>query len=105
MQVTLDHPLLGLVLGILIGALLTVSLSFPRVGRGLGKLMAVALLGLGGGLLCWGLIGSLSSAAFEPMEFGPVLFSSAAQTLGWGVGCLCGGITALVLAFVGRTTK
>ena len=101
----MHHPLAHILLGVIIGSVLTISLSFPRAGRALGKTVAVALMALGGGLITWGLIGSLSRDPFEPLEFGPILFSSAAQTLGWGAGSLCGGITALVLAFVGKSPR
>ena len=92
---------LGLAVGFLTGALITVVLSFPRVARSIGKLAAVVLIGAGVGLITWGLLGALSRESFQPLEMGPILFSTAAQTLGWGAGCLGSGVTALVLAFVG----
>ena len=102
---SLDNHPLGLVgLGMLIGILLTVALCFPRVGRALGKTMAVVLMASGAGFFAWGMA-AFRNETFEPIGFGPILLVSAAQTLGWGVGALVGGITALVLAFVGSSTR
>lgn len=94
----------GLVVGILIGVLVAVAFSFPRVARAIGKIAAVVLVGIGVGLITWGLMAVLGRDAFEPLRFGPITFHSAPQTLGWGAGCLAGGVTALVLAFVGRAS-
>ena len=93
-----------LLLGVLAGIFLTASLSFPRVGRAISKTSAVIMLAIGAGLIAWGIAG-LSSESFEPLEFGPVLFSSAAQAIGWGVGGLVGGTTSLVLSFVGGVQR
>jgi hypothetical protein len=95
-----DHPLGLVCVGILAGILLTVALSFPRVGRAIGTTVSVILMAAGAGFFAWG-IAAMRSETFEPMGFGPIILASAAQTLGWGVGTLVGGITALVLAFVG----
>lgn len=93
--------LAALLLGALAGVLLTIVLSFPRIARGIGKIAAVSLMGAGAGLITWGLISALNGSDFESLQMGPVIFYSAAQTLGWGVGCLVAGITALVIAFIG----
>ena len=90
-----------LLLGIVVGVLLTAMLSFPRVGRALGKALAVGLIALGAGLLTWGFFAYFGER-FEPLKMGPVTFWNSSQTLGWGVGCLAGGITALVLSFTGK---
>ncbi len=95
-----NNSLGPLLLGVLAGIFLTASLSFPRVGRAISKTCAVILLAVGAGLIAWGITG-LSSGSFEPLEFGPVLFSSDAQAIGWGAGGLVGGTTSLVLSFVG----
>ncbi len=98
-------PLTGLVCGTIIGALLTVTLSFPRVARAIGKIFAVGLMGCGAGLCTWGMMSSLSQGEFTTLQVGPVTFVTAAQTLGWGVGSLVAGITALVLSFVGSSAS
>lgn len=97
------HSFGDVVLGALIGILITTAFSFPRVGRAVGKTTAVILLSLGVGLITWGIFGLIDAEAFKPMEFGPVLFSTAAQALGWGAGGLVGGLTALTLASIGRS--
>jgi uncharacterized membrane protein len=99
------HSFGDIVVGVLIGILLTASFSFPRVGRAVGKTVSVVLLSLGAGLITWGIFGLVAEDGFKPMEFGPILFSSSAQALGWGAGSLCGGLTALVLSFTGRIAK
>ena len=91
----------GLLLGIVVGALFTVAIGFPRVGRALGKIAAIALLGAGCGLLVWGLISQVGGD-FESLQFGTVIFYNTSQVLGWGSGCLAAGITALVLSLVGK---
>lgn len=97
-----ENPfLLGMLAGTVLGIAITVAFCFPRVARAFGKLAAVVGMGIGAGLTTWGLMSSLSESDFEALQLGPVTFYSAAQTLGWGVGFLVAGITAIVLAFVG----
>lgn len=93
--------LLGLLTGTVLGIAITVAFCFPRVARAFGKSAAVVGMGAGAGLITWGLMCSLRASDFETLQLGPVTFYSAAQTLGWGVGFLVAGITAIVLAFVG----
>lgn len=99
------HSIGDVVVGVLIGVLITATFSFPRVGRAVGKTAAVALLALGVGLITWGVFGLIDAESFRPLEFGPILFSSAAQALGWGAGCFAGGLTALILSSTGRANK
>ena len=68
----------------------------------LGKLSAVILIAGGVGLVTWGLAGAFNREAFEPLKMGAVTFYTPGQVLGWGAGLLGGGVTALVLSFVGR---
>lgn len=94
------NHLATLTLGIAIGALMTTCLVYARVGRALGKLVSVLTIGSGVGLLTWGIL-ITAGCDFKPLEFGPIVFTSAGQIIGWGAGLLSGGVTALVLAFVG----
>lgn len=87
-------------IGFVTGGIVAVLLVFPHIGRAIGKAVAVGLMALGGGLLTWGVIATFQATAFEPLAIAGLVFYNTAQILGWGAGCLVGGITALVLAFV-----
>ncbi len=99
----LPSLVMGGIVGLLVGALAAIAFSQPRVARAIGKTAAVVLIAAGAGLLCWGLLTTIGVGEFEALEFGPITLYSATQTLGWGAGLLAGGITALVLALVGRS--
>lgn len=89
----------ALMLGIAIGAMLVSSFAFARVARILAKTIAVIGIGLGVGLLTWGILAA-AGGEFQSLQAGPIQFVSASQAIGWGAGALGGGVTALVLAFV-----
>lgn len=101
--IEINQNSLGLIaLGILVGILLTAAFNVPRIGRAISKSCAVVLLAVGAGLIAWGIAG-LSGESWQPLAIGPVIFMSAAQAFGWGVGALVGGVTSLVLSFVGSS--
>lgn len=89
------------VIGILLGVMALACFSYPQVGRAIGKLVAVIGIAVGAGLITWGVACSLSDD-FVPMQSGPIFVVSISQVFGWGIGLTAGGITALVLALVGR---
>jgi hypothetical protein len=90
------------IIGLLTGALITIALVYPRIARAFGKALAAVLIGVGVGLLVWGLYTAISGDELRRMRFGPIVLSTIGQTLGWAGGALASGITALVLSFVGR---
>ena len=98
-------PVSSLLLGIVVGVLLTACFCFPRVARAVGKILAVILMGAGAGLITWGLVASLGQQDFKPLTIGPLTFFFVSQVLGCGAGCLVAGITSLVLALVGRPNQ
>lgn len=89
------------VFGVLLGALTLACFSYPQVGRAVGKVVAVACIAIGAGMVTWGVYSAIA-ADFTPMQSGPIFIMSLSQVLGWGLGFLAGGITALVLSLVGR---
>jgi len=92
----------GVLVGVLIGTAIATSLAYPRVARAFSKIVASVLIGVGTGVLVWGMYVAISGSELPRMRFGPIVFSSIGQTLGWAGGSLAAGITALVLSFVGR---
>ena len=61
-------------------------------------------MGLGMGLLLWGISGAVSGERLRP-PFGSNIITEVSEAIGWGVGFLTGGIVALVLSFLGKTKK
>jgi hypothetical protein len=76
----------------------------PVVGRRLARTFAVIAMGLGMGLLLWGISGAASGERLRP-PFGSNIITDVSEAIGWGAGFLTGGIVALVLSFLGRTKK
>lgn len=86
-------------LGILLGILGTACLAFPGVARALGKIVSVVGIGIGVGLLTFGILSTIDGD-FKPFISGPIYVASASQAMGIGSGLLAGGIVALVLAYI-----
>lgn len=77
-------------------AVLVVCYLKPAIGKFVGKLAAIAFMGLGVGGLVWGI---LASARGDPLpESGPLAGASFNLIIGGGAGFLAAGIVALVLA-------
>lgn len=98
------HEFGALMLGIGIGALLVSCFAFQSVSRIFAKSIAVVGIGLGVGLLTWGIL-EATRVDFQPLKAGPILFVNASQAIGWGAGALGAGVTALVLAFIQTRSK
>jgi hypothetical protein len=90
-----------LLIGGLVVILLVWCLTRPVVARMLARILAVILMGLGAGFLVWGVV---AAATGESARLGNLL-EKASEVIGLGAGCLTGGITALVLSFVGRPPR
>jgi len=77
----------------------------PNVGRMFARILAVLAIGLGIGVLTWGIVAaSLGEAIRSPIGLAS-LISVPSEAIGWGAGCLAGGIAALVLSLVGGCKK
>ena len=61
-------------------------------------------MGLGTGLLAWGISGAVSGERLRP-PFSSNIITEVSEAIGWGAGFLTGGIVALVLSFLGKTRK
>ena len=96
-------PIGGAVL--LAAALLLWCLIKPNVGRVFARIFAVLALGLGAGLLAWGIVAAcLTGTIRSPLGLA-ALIGEPSEAIGWGAGSLAAGITALVLSFVVGCTK
>lgn len=84
--------------GLVAGILLAVSLTFPRVGRTLARVIAVALFVGGIGLIAWAVGGLSMGAELTAFAVGPLLIAHPSDAIGWGGGLLAGGILTLVLS-------
>ncbi len=89
---------------LLLSGLLVWGLIDPVVGRRLARTFAVIAMGLGMGLLLWGISGAVSGKRLRP-PFGSNIITAVSEAIGWGAGFLTGGIVALVLPFLGKTSS
>ena len=81
-------------------AFLVWGLVNPNVGRMFARIFAVLGIGLGAGVLTWGIVAAcLTGTIRSPLGLAS-LISEPSEAIGWGAGCLAAGITALVLSFV-----
>jgi hypothetical protein len=99
-----DGNLYAVFLALLLIGLLVWGLIDPLVGRRLARTFAVMAMGLGTGLLLWGISGALSGKRLRP-PFDMRIITEVGEAIGWGAGFLTGGIVALVLSFLWKTTS
>lgn len=83
--------------GLIVGILLTASLSSPAVGRAVAKILSVILLGIGCGFLVWASVSHYRGEVLRP-PFGSDLITEVGEAFGWGAGLFLGGALALFLA-------
>lgn len=91
--------------GLVVGILLTAAISFPRVGRIVARIVATAGMASGIGLLTWALQGMISGTTLRAVHIGHLIVSQPGEGLGWSAALLGGGITALVLSFIGGSSR
>lgn len=85
---------------LLVVAFLIWGLANPNVGRMFARIFAVLGIGLGVGVLCWGIVAAcLTGTVRSPFGL-DWLISDPSEAIGWGAGFLAAGVTALVLSFV-----
>jgi len=85
---------------LIVVAFLIWGLANPNVGRMFARIFAVLGIGLGVGVLSWGIVAAcLTGTVRSPFGF-ESLISDPSEAIGWGAGCLAAGVTALVLSFV-----
>lgn len=68
--------------------------------RFLMLISAVLAIGLGAGVLTWGITSAATGDPIHsPIDFFHVGFaiSTPSEAIGWGAGCLAGGFTALII--------
>jgi hypothetical protein len=92
-----------LVLSLLVVVLVVVSFLRPAVGKFVGKMVAVVTMGLGVGLLVWGILAA--ARGDSPPPGGPFAGASYSLVIGSGAGFLTAGIVALVLACAMRVAR
>ena len=74
------------------------------MGRLLARIFAVFAVGVGVGLLAWGISASIRNETLRPPAFlGDSLLQSSSEVIGWGAGILAVGITTLILTLIYRS--
>jgi hypothetical protein len=89
---------IGIIVGFLLGSIVTASLAYPAVGRTVAKILAVMLLGIGFGFLVWAGVSDYRGERLRP-PFGSDLITELGEAYGWGAGFFLGGLIALALSF------
>ena len=95
MQVDITSFLFGLGTGILTLAMVV----FPRVARMVTRIVSVALLGSGVGLLTWSIDAMVRASELRPVGWERMNISTSSEALACGVACLVAGTLALILSF------
>lgn len=93
--------LVGLVVGILVSS----AIAYPRVGRIVARIVATVGMAAGIGLLTWAVQGMISGNPMKAVHIGKLIVSQTGEALGWSAALLGGGITALVLSFIGGSSR
>ena len=99
-QITNYPFILGLLVGFILGMILTVVIVRPRVGQAIARIIAVILLGAGVGMLVWGIYAISTNQEISPIQFGFILVEKAYEIMAYGAGAFFAGVVALVLSFV-----
>ncbi len=74
--------------------------------RLLVRIVAVFAVGLGVGILAWGIAAALKNETIRtPAFIGDSLVQSPSEVIGWGAGILAVGLTALVLTLIHRSSS
>jgi hypothetical protein len=91
--------------GLVVGILVTTAIAYPRVGRIVSRIVATAGMAAGIGLLTWAVQGMISGVPMRAVHIGQLIVSQPGEGLGWSAALLGGGITALVLSFIGGSSR
>lgn len=101
LHVTADTGLAMVLIYILALSFVMWCLIRANVARAFAKVLAVLTIGVGIGVLVWGICAQATGTPIRS-PFGLVyLIADPVEAIGWGAGLLAGGITALVLSLVG----
>lgn len=73
----------SLLIGGLIGVILTIALVFPRIGRILARTMAVSTLALGLGGIVWVIDANARDAELSPIVLQNFVISEPSEAVGW----------------------
>jgi hypothetical protein len=95
--------LTSFVIGTLVGSIVTLSVAYRYVGRVVARLLAVVALAAGAGLLTWGLDAAIRGDQLRGIAWQTIEITQPREAFGWSAGLLLGGITALLLSFMGRS--
>jgi len=73
------------------------------MARLLARIFAVFAVGLGVGILAWGISAAVKNESVRAPTFcGDAFLQSASEVIGWGAGILAVGITTLILTLIQR---
>jgi hypothetical protein len=92
-------------IGILVGSVVTLSVAYRRVGRLVARLLAVVALAAGAGLLTWGLDAAIRGQQLRGIAWQSIEITQPSEAFGWSAGLLLGGVTALLLSFLGTSRE
>jgi hypothetical protein len=95
----MDFNVTDFVLGVASGAIVVLSIAYPRVGRIVARTLSVALIAGGVGLLTWAIDSLVRGDALRAMVWGCFSLSEPSEAIGAGTGLLIGGGLALLLSF------
>lgn len=96
----LVYQITSFVVGVFLGALFVAAVAYPRVGRLLARLIAVALGGVGSGMLVWALYAIAQDATLQAIRFGAIAITEPSEAIGWAVGLLIASLLALGFSFL-----
>ena len=73
--------------------------------RLLARVVAVFAVGLGVGILAWGIAAAVKNESIRAPAFCEALLRSPSEVIGWGAGILAVGVTTLILTLIERAPR
>ncbi|ADV61599.1 hypothetical protein Isop_1010 [Isosphaera pallida ATCC 43644] len=84
--------------GLSLGAVLTICLGFPRIGRAAAKSLGVFALAAGFGLLVWASVSLYRGESMNLPIYGDYALTYGGESFGWGGALFLGGLVTLIVS-------